>query len=340
MLVIMRTMARKLGLLPANATGVRRPVFLTIAAALAVGLCAYAIVSVSTRKPGVATLTGLPLPTVELPATPGPDDRISDMPSDDPGPTIGPTSTTAGSGAGRQANHGGVPEPGAAPAPGTGLWSYATISASLGSSGPVRSFRVAAEVGVPVGVDDFAATVDTVLGDRRSWIGTGEVQWRQVAGTEPANLTIYLASPWTAYALCRAGGVDNRIGGTPYTNCRVGANVVINSDRYQRGASAFTGSLAVYRGYAINHEVGHWLGRGHVLCPAAGLLAPVMQQQTLGMQGCLPNAWPYPGPDPTPPASDTPTQTPTPTPSPSEPEPTPSSTPDETPTSTTPTSAS
>lgn len=179
------------------------------------------------------------------------------------------------------------------PAPGTGEWQYAGAGPTFGTGGGLLTYRVAVEVGLPVSVGDVAAVVDASLGDPRGWTGRGERRFQRVSGSSAASFTVYLASPWTAYSLC-SSVVDIRIGGVPYTNCQAGGRIVVNSDRYLYGASRFTGSLDVYRRYVINHEIGHRLGRGHLNCPGHGRLAPVMQQQTLGMQGCQPNAWPYP----------------------------------------------
>ncbi len=78
-------------------------------------------------------------------------------------------------------------------------------------------------------------------------------------------------------------------------SCTVGANVIINETRWVNGSDAWNGaggSLRDYRSMVVNHETGHWLGHGHEYCSGAGQPAPVMQQQTINMQGCKPNPWP------------------------------------------------
>jgi hypothetical protein len=78
-------------------------------------------------------------------------------------------------------------------------------------------------------------------------------------------------------------------------SCTVYPNVILNFDRWQNGSPAWNASgsgLDDYRTMVINHETGHWFGFGHRFCQGAGLAAPVMQQQSISLQGCAPNPWP------------------------------------------------
>ena len=77
-------------------------------------------------------------------------------------------------------------------------------------------------------------------------------------------------------------------------SCRAGRFVIINQTAGARLARTSPARLDTYRQMVVNHETGHWLGLGHALLPAPGAPAPVMQQQSKGMQGCRPNAWPLP----------------------------------------------
>jgi hypothetical protein len=186
-----------------------------------------------------------------------------------------------------------LPGPGGRPVPPAGAWqSPERFGAVLGRSGPIRTFAVAVESGVPVGVAAFTDLVEATLGDPRGWTADGQVRLQRVPGTAGPNFTIFLAVPQTAAALCRGGGVDIRLGGVPYTSCRAGSNVVLNTARYLDGVPNYGASIEDYRRYVVNHEVGHWLGYGHERCPGPGQPAPVMSQQTLGLQGCVANSWP------------------------------------------------
>jgi len=154
----------------------------------------------------------------------------------------------------------------------------------------VKRVVLESENGVPVTIGDLTTVVNSTLDDPKSWIAGG-IQFQQVGSGDSAQFTVWLASPSTAYSMCINGGIDIRVGGVPYTSCRVGNNVVLNSSRYLNAVSGY--ALDPYRQYMVNHEVGHRLGHGHELCPGAGQKAPVMQQQTLGLKGCVAYSWPY-----------------------------------------------
>ena len=76
----------------------------------------------------------------------------------------------------------------------------------------------------------------------------------------------------------------------------MGRHVVINQLRWTRASPAWNRagrSLRGYRHMVVNHETGHWLGRGHASCHGRGR-APVMMQQSKGTGGCRFNPWPLP----------------------------------------------
>ncbi|MGE5827276.1 MAG: DUF3152 domain-containing protein, partial [Micromonosporaceae bacterium] len=230
------------------------------------------------RRPTAAAARALPhpspSPTSPPPVIPSPTTTPSSTPPPKPAPPRTPSKTRT------------------SPPAGASTYRYAVGTGPiLGSAGTVRTFRVAVENGVGVAVEDFTATVESTLGDARSWVAGNTLRFQRVESG--ANFTIYLVSPATADQICRSGGVDIRVGGVPYTSCRVGAKVVINSARYLTGVPNYGAPLSAYRQYVINHEVGHWLGHHHELCPGSGQLAPVMEQQTLSLAGCVANSWPY-----------------------------------------------
>jgi hypothetical protein len=164
-----------------------------------------------------------------------------------------------------------------------------TQGAVLGHAGTLRQFKVEVENGIGESPDEFAAAVDKVLGDPRSWVASGQFRLQRVPRAAPAEFTIFLASPTTSEAMCRVGGLLT----DKYTSCRLTGQVIINDARWLTAVPDYNAPLDVYRGYAINHEVGHQLGHGHEACTGPGRLAPVMQQQTLGLKGCVANPWPF-----------------------------------------------
>ena len=175
---------------------------------------------------------------------------------------------------------------------GAGTLSVVDGTSPVHGTGPLRRFIVEVEDGIGVDGAAFAAAVEATLGDPRSWGSGGRMSFQRVGVAEAAAGSSTSRSAWSAPAAWRRYCPGVGTGG--YTSCRYGDRAVINLARWATAVPHYDGDIATYRPYVVNHEVGHVLGNGHVDCPGPGQLAPVMQQQTLGSQGCVKNAWPYP----------------------------------------------
>lgn len=134
-------------------------------------------------------------------------------------------------------------------------------------------------------LEAFAAQAAETYADPRGWSFGGSVSFVRVPSG--GNFTLWLAAPG------RLPGF-----GSPCSSlysCTQGRNVIINEARWLGGSPAWNtsgASLRDYRHMVVNHETGHWIGFGHAFCSGAGRPAPVMQQQSISLQGCAPNSWP------------------------------------------------
>jgi hypothetical protein len=174
---------------------------------------------------------------------------------------------------------------------GAGTIQYATVDGPVaGVDGPLLRYRVGVEEGLGVAVEQFAGAVEAVLADPRSWTAGGTLRLQRVSGTAGQDFVVILASPVLSEAMCRAEGLRTH----QYTSCRLSdGRVIINSAPWITGVPEYGPPLVEYRAYVVNHEVGHQLGHQHELCPGQGRPAPVMQQQTFGLNGCTPYGWPF-----------------------------------------------
>lgn len=165
-----------------------------------------------------------------------------------------------------------------------------SLQAVLGTSGDASAanavrIRVEVETGLAVDGDCFGDAVVGILRDERGWSEIDDVTFVRV-DDDSYDLRLVLASPDTTDSLCYPANTAGKY------SCRKQNMVIINLMRWESGTDEYTEDLITYRRYLINHEVGHFLGKGHLRCPAAGEPAPVMMQQTKGLGDCLPNGWP------------------------------------------------
>ncbi|MFD3312963.1 DUF3152 domain-containing protein [Streptomyces sp. NPDC058694] len=175
--------------------------------------------------------------------------------------------------------------------PASGPGTFATAgggSGTVGKGSRVLSYKVVVEDGLTQSAADVAEQVEGILADPRGWTADGRSGFRRVSsGT--ADFVVRLATPGTVDAICGKYGLNTR----GEVNCNVGKDVVVNLKRWLLATPVYAADVDAYRALIINHEVGHFLGHGHVTCPGAGKPAPAMMQQIKGMLGCKPNVWPY-----------------------------------------------
>jgi hypothetical protein len=171
-------------------------------------------------------------------------------------------------------------------------WTAATSARTreVAYAAPVRrrvTYSVTTRGALTTSVAVFRRQAQETYDDARGW-RAGGIEFRRVPRGGDFTLVLAAASAMPSFSsTC-----------STTWSCRIGRYVVINQERWKHASPAWNAArrpLRDYRHMVVNHETGHWLGRGHVGCPGPGSLAPVMMQQSKGLDGCRFNPWPLPG---------------------------------------------
>jgi hypothetical protein len=268
--------------------------------------CATASVrsAVVLRRPPASTT-----PSVSVSPTPAPTPKPSPSRKPAPRPTVLKTKVAPGGDIGRPAPSPTPPPSDGVPTHGGGTFTVASGGTPVvGTGTTLVTYRVELEDGITWGAnpmwtsDSFASTVDGILADPRGWTASAaapitdaaqhltNASWsfQRVSGAT-YSVRVLLATPNTVDAMCGTVGLTTQ----GIYSCRYGTTILINLRRWLKGAPGFPIDLTGYHTMVINHEMGHLLGFDHMLCPGAGQPAPVMQQQTIVLGGCTPNAYPF-----------------------------------------------
>ena len=167
-------------------------------------------------------------------------------------------------------------------------------TASESGNGVITYTYCVASRGEVGDLTEFANTVFSTLNDPRGWPRAGVI-FQENEGADPntdpnacsMTLTLAAADQITSFSTeC-----------SDEYSCRVGNDVIINIDRWNNATEGWLnagGTVERYRTMVINHEVGHRLGHldNELTCPAVNQPAPLMQQQSMDLLGCVPNEWP------------------------------------------------
>lgn len=202
-----------------------------------------------------------------------------------------------------------VPTNDGVPLRGAGTFTIATGGTEVVGTGAVLvKYRAEIEDGIDWGTNtvwtasSFAGRVERIVASSQSWMRSAEApitnsaegmtnaswSFQRVSGDD-YSVKVRLATPETVDRMCGAYGVRTQ----GVYSCRFGNTIMINLRRWLRGAVGFPMDANTFQHMMINHEMGHFLGFDHMLCPGSGQAAPVMQTQSIGLNGCTPNAYPF-----------------------------------------------
>lgn len=285
---------------------------LTLASVVVLGLAAC---GGQPDKTGAAP-PGLETPATASPAAPpvsppgSPSASPSAKPSASKKPAPKPSSTLK-----KQVPAGGdtggakPPAPGGDGVPATAAGTF-TVAAGgtgiVGTGATLVKYRVEVENGIQWGsnpvwtTDKTAAEVERALGAQLGWTMSAEhpvtyapnkltdASWsfQRVSG-EDYSVRLRLATPGTVDKLCASVGVSTQ----GIYSCRYGQTILLNLRRWLKGIDGAPG--VDFHANTVNHEMGHFLGFDHMKCPGAGQPAPIMQTQTIALNGCTINSFPF-----------------------------------------------
>ncbi|MGH3348711.1 MAG: DUF3152 domain-containing protein [Nocardioides sp.] len=148
------------------------------------------------------------------------------------------------------------------------------------------TYRIETRGTITASMRKFRRQVAQTFADPRGWRSAG-VGFRRVKQGGDFSVVLAEASTVPSFSpVCSA-----------QWSCRVGRYVIINQLRWRHASPSWNRAnkpLRSYRHMVVNHETGHWLGHGHLACGGDRRLAPVMMQQSKGLDGCRHNPWPLP----------------------------------------------
>jgi hypothetical protein len=169
---------------------------------------------------------------------------------------------------------------------GAGKWHVVPGSGPKIGTGKLYTYTIEVEDGIDpasyAGDDAFAAAVQGTLSDpAKGWTWDGKIAFQRVDANFPnPSFKVSLTTPETTHRP-DACGFQIKFEASCYRKSL--GRVLINLARWVRGAKAYGADMTGYRQYAINHEVGHALGNQHVGCGGNDQPAPVMMQQSFGV---------------------------------------------------------